>query len=54
VPVGGARVASGAATAVSGSDGGAALALGGAPGRQTVTATKRGMIDAFPITVSVK
>jgi hypothetical protein len=53
VPVAGATVSSGGATAVSGSDGAATLALGG-PGRHRVSAEKVGMIGAFPVTVTVR
>jgi hypothetical protein len=41
-------------TTSSGADGGATLAPGGGPGRYGVTANKTGMIDAFPVTVTVK
>ena len=54
VPVAGATVASGAATATTGPDGSAALMIGGAPGRHTITASKAGMVDAFPLTVRVR
>ena len=54
VPVAGARVASGSATATTGSDGSATLMLGGTPGSHAITARKAGMVDAFPVTVRVK
>jgi hypothetical protein len=53
VAVAGATVSSGGATAVSGSDGAATLALGG-PGRHRVSAEKSGMIGAFPVIVTVR
>jgi hypothetical protein len=52
-PVAGAAVAIGAHTTSSSADGGATLAPG-SPGRYGVTARKAGMIDAFPVTVTVK
>jgi hypothetical protein len=53
-PVAGATVASGDVKAVSGADGVAALVPSGGPGPRRVTATKNGMIDAFPTTVTVR
>lgn len=53
-PVAGATVAVGPLTTSSGADGGATLAPGGGPGRYGVTARKTGMIDAFPVIVTVK
>jgi hypothetical protein len=57
-PVAGATVAIGPPaspfTTSSAADGGATLAPGGRPGRFGVTASKTGMIDAFPVTVTVK
>jgi hypothetical protein len=40
-------------TVTSAQNGGASLAASG-PGRHRVTAVKAGMVDAFPITVTVK
>ena len=54
IPVPGATVAIGPLTTVSGANGTATLAPPGGPGRYRVTAAKNGMIDAFPITVTVK
>jgi hypothetical protein len=54
VPVPGATVASGAATATTGPRGSATLTLGGTAGPRTITARKAGMVDAFPVTVRVK
>jgi hypothetical protein len=54
VPVAGATVAIGPLTTSSGADGDAALRPGGGPGRYGVTAKKSGMIDAFPVIVTVK
>jgi hypothetical protein len=53
-PVAGASVVSGAVKAVSGADGIATLVPRGGPGPHRVTATRQGMIDAFPTTVTVK
>ncbi len=54
MPVTGATVATGPVKVVSGANGVAALAASGGPGRYRVTATKDGMIGAFPLTVTVK
>jgi hypothetical protein len=54
VRVAGATVAIGPTTAVSGVDGLATLAANRGPGRYRITASKAGMIDAFPVTVAVK
>jgi hypothetical protein len=53
VPVGGATVATGSLTATSTANGGASLAASG-PGHYRVTAVKAGMVDAFPVTMTVK
>jgi hypothetical protein len=53
-PVAGATVAIGPLTTSSGADGGAALRPSGGPGRYGVTAKRTGMIDAFPVVVTVK
>jgi hypothetical protein len=53
VPVSGATVGIGPLATVSGLDGTVTLAPAGGPGRYRVTAAKKGMIDAFPITVTV-
>ena len=54
IPVPGATVAIGPLTTVSGANGTATLAAPGGPGRYRVTAAKNGMIEAFPITVTVE
>jgi hypothetical protein len=54
IPVSGATVAIGSLTTVTGPTGSAALPAAAGPGRYLVTATKKDMIDSFPITLAVK
>jgi hypothetical protein len=54
VPVAGATVSAGSLRTVSTANGAAAIAASSGPGRYRVTATKPGMVDAFPLTVTVK
>jgi hypothetical protein len=54
VPVGGASVRVGTAGAVTGADGVAVLAAPAAPGRARLSATRTGMVPAFPSRVLVR